>query len=214
MMQELRSLKSMIGSNNSVIGPTSMANSDKTEFLHNLALHTSSISTIWILDSGATDHMTSGSLDTFVSYRKIAPGKHVQIADGTLLSVVGIGTLEMQPIGTLTNVLHMPKLCVSLTSVQRLAKMKEYNVLFDDIDAYLCHKVLGWRIELAKVQQGLYYLPRTDFSKWQGDVSKVAALRTTSEEKIMEVHMGMTIPLSSSSNICTPICLRILLLKN
>ena len=189
MMQELSSLKSMIGSNNSVIGSTSMVNSGKTEFLHNLALHTSSISAVWILDSGATDHMTPGSLDTFVSYREIASGKHVQTADGTLLSVVGIGTLEMQPIGILPNVLHIPKLCVSLVSVQRLAKMREYNVLFDDINAYLCNKVLGWRIGLAKVQQGLYYLPQTDFTKWQGDVSKVAALKTTSEEKIMEVHM-------------------------
>ena len=117
--------------------------------MHNLALHTSSISTVWILDSGATDHMTPGSLDTFVSYREIAPGTHVQTADGTLLSVVGIGTLEIQPIGILTNVLHIPKLCVSLVSVQRLAEMREYNVLFDDINAYLCHKVLRWRIGLA-----------------------------------------------------------------
>ena len=143
MMQELSSLKPMIGSNNSVIGSTLMANSGKTKLLHNLALHTSNISTVWILDSGATYHMTPGSLDTFVSYRKIAPGKHVQTADGTLLSVVGIGILEMQLTGTLTNVLYVPKLCVSLVSVQRLAKMKEYNVLFDDIDAYLCQKVLG-----------------------------------------------------------------------
>ena len=103
----------MIGSNNFVIGSTSMPNSSKTEFLHNLALHTSSISTVWILDSGATDHMTPRSLDTFVSYRKIALGKYVQTADGTLLSVLGIGTLEMQPIGTLTNVLHTKTLCKS-----------------------------------------------------------------------------------------------------
>ena len=72
--------------------------------------------------------------------------------------------------------------------------MREYNVLLDDIDAYLCHKVLGWRIGLAKFQQGLYYLPWTDFSKWQGDVYKVAILRTTSEEKIMEAHMRMGHP--------------------
>ena len=29
----------------------------------------------------------------FVSYETIAPGKHVQTADGTLLSVKGIGTI-------------------------------------------------------------------------------------------------------------------------
>ena len=98
-------------------------------------------------------------LADFLSYETIAPGKHVQIADGTLLQVVGIGHMNIQPIGKITNVLHVPKLCVSLIFVQRLAKMKDYNILFDDIDAYLCHKVHGWKTRLPKVQQGLYYLP-------------------------------------------------------
>ena len=83
----------------------------------------------------------------------------MQTADGTLLPVIGIGNIKMQPFGILANVLHIPKLFVSLISVQRLAKIKEYTVLFDDLDAYLCNKVQRWRIGLAKIQQDVFYLP-------------------------------------------------------
>ena len=93
-----------------------------------------------ILDSGATDHMTLTN-KFFKSYEPISPGKHVQTADGTLLPVAGLGTMHIQPIGLLTHVLHVPKLFVNLISVQRLAKLTEYRIFFDDLDAYLCHKV-------------------------------------------------------------------------
>ena len=106
--------------------------------------------------------------------------------------------MNIQPIGKITNVLHVPKLCVSLISVQRIAKMKDYNILFDDIDAYLCHKVHGWKTGLAKVQQGLYYLPRS----WKNPLktavflaeSKLATVQTSSKEKIMEIHQRMGHP--------------------
>ena len=98
----------------------------------------------------------------FTSYEPVAPGKHVQTADGTLLPVIGIGAINLQPIGLITHVLHVLKLFVSLVSVQRLAKLKNYSILFDDLDAYLCSKVEGSRIGLAKIKQGLYYLPGLD----------------------------------------------------
>ena len=193
IMQELQRLNSIITSNQ-VIGSTSVANSGKTILLKNLSLVTTNPTKAWILDSGATDHMTSGPPEIFMSYDKIAPGRHVQTADGSLLKVMGIGTINVKPIGNIINVLHVPKLFVNLISVQRLAKMQEYNILFDNMDAYLCHKAHRWRIGLAKVQNGLYYLPRTDPSTIQGADSRVAAIKTPSEDIIMETHMRMGHP--------------------
>ena len=157
MMQELQSIKTMINSSSTVIESTSMANFDNKEFFNNLSLFTKDLTNAWILDSGATDHITP--LTEFLSYETIAQGKHVQTADSTLLPVIGIGKMNIQPIEKITNALHVPNLFVSLIYVQRLSKMKDHNILFDDIDAYLCHKVHGWRIGLAEVQQCLYYLP-------------------------------------------------------
>ena len=70
--------------------------------------------------------------------------------------------------------------------------MKDYNILFDNIDAYLCHKLHGWKIGLAKVQQGLYYLPWKNPIKAVG--SKVATVQISSKEKIMEIHLGIGHP--------------------
>ena len=130
--------------------------------------------------------------ESFLSSEKIAPRKHVQTADDTLLQVIGIGHKNIQPIGNITNVLHVSKLFVRIISVQRLARIKDYNILFDDIDAYLCHKVHEWKIGLAKVQQGLYYLPWKNPIKATG--SNVAIVQTSPKEKIMEIHQRMGHP--------------------
>ena len=84
MMLELQHLKSLFNSSSTVIGSTSMANSGKNEIFFSLTFLTKNLTTAWILDSGGTNHMTPLS-QIFVSYKLIAPGKHVQTADGTLL---------------------------------------------------------------------------------------------------------------------------------
>ena len=119
-----------------------MANSGKHQILASISLFSKDLSKAWILDSGATDHMTF-SEKSFESYEKLAPGKNVQAADGTLLPVVGFGSMKMQPIGTITNALHVPNLFINFISVHKVASLRAYNILFDDIDAYLCHKELG-----------------------------------------------------------------------
>ena len=42
----------------------------------------------------------------------------------------------MARIGLLTSVLHVSKLFVSLISVQKVAKMNEYQILFDDVNTF------------------------------------------------------------------------------
>ncbi|XP_078443282.1 ZIP metal ion transporter family isoform X1 [Wolffia australiana] len=57
MMQELQSIKSFINSG-AVIGSASLVNSGMKEIFHNIALLAKGPSIAWILDSGATDHMS------------------------------------------------------------------------------------------------------------------------------------------------------------
>ena len=131
-----------------------------------------------------------------MSYEAVAPGKHVQIVDGTLLPVVGIGTINLQPMGLITHVLHVSKLFVSLVSVQRLAKLKDYSIIFYDLDAYLCSKVHGSRIGLAKIKQGLYYLPGLDPKSHVASSLKVVSVQASKSlvEPIMELHHKMGHP--------------------
>ena len=79
-MSEIQSLKSMMNSPTTVMGSTSIANSGKNQLLIFISLFTKDLTEAWILDSGATDLMTS-SEKSFETYEKIAPGKHVQTTD-------------------------------------------------------------------------------------------------------------------------------------
>ena len=133
IQEEMQQLKKLLASG-SVIGSTSLAGSGKTKILSELSVFSVSNNNLkhaWILDSGATDHMTPVKED-FMIFNPVKKGHHVKTADGTLLTVEGIGTIKLGPIGLLTHVLYVPKLFVSLVSVQRLANNKELCVLFDD----------------------------------------------------------------------------------
>ena len=132
----------------------------------------------------------------FMSYETIAPVKHVQTANGTLLSVMGIVTINLQPMRLITHVLHVRKLFVSLVYVQRLAKLTDYSILFYDLDAYLCSKVNRSRIGLDKIRQGLYYLPKIDPQSPVAGGLKVASVQASLAhlEPIMELHHQMGHP--------------------
>ena len=193
MMKELHKLTTIINnSSSSIIGSTSMANYGIKTIIS--SFHMNSQVTPWILDSGATDHMTLTDM-FFKSYELIAPGKHVQTANGILLPVAGIRTIHIQPIVLLTHVLHVPKLFVNLISVQRLAKLTDYRIVFDDLDAYLCHKVQRSRIGLARIQHGLYYLLGADPSIIPTAGSKVASTKQVfPNSTLMEIHQRMGHP--------------------
>ena len=95
----------------------------------------------------------------FTSYTPCPTNKNVQTVDGTLLVVYGIGTLNLDPIGMLAHVLHVPKLFVSLISIQKLTFVQPHKIEFDGLNAFLCDNVQRWKIGLAKVHAGLYFLP-------------------------------------------------------
>ena len=97
--------------------------------------------------------------------------------------------MHVEPIGLLSRVLCVPKLYVSLVSVQRIAKLREHESLFDDTDAVLCNKVNSWRIELARIQQGLYYLPNTIPSAGRPPNAQVTTIASSNmEEKVILLH--------------------------
>lgn len=76
----------------------------------------------WIIDSGATDHMT-GCAKIFTSYVP-SPGNHqVRIADGSFSVVAGIGNIKINSEITLKAVLHVPNLSYNLLSISKLLRI-------------------------------------------------------------------------------------------
>ncbi|KAK8574583.1 hypothetical protein V6N12_062273 [Hibiscus sabdariffa] len=63
----------------------------------------------WVIDSGATDHVTNSCLG-FVDYKPCSSNQKITVADGTKITVAGIGNIPISETLTLKNVLHIPKL--------------------------------------------------------------------------------------------------------
>ena len=75
----------------------------------------------WIIDLGASDHMTKES-NFFLSYRPCSGKQKVQVADKKLTRVSGKGNVSLSLKSTLTYVLHVPKMFYNLLSINKLKK--------------------------------------------------------------------------------------------
>ena len=84
----------------------------------------------WVIDSGATDHMTPKS-QLFHTYTSSPSNKKIVVANGSLDTVIGFGDLYTTPTLILKNVFHVPKLRASPVSIQKLTHdLKCYAIFF------------------------------------------------------------------------------------
>jgi len=129
------------------------------EFLFSFGLNASdkNYNPYWILDSGATDHMIPLPKH-FSSYTPCPSNKKISTADGSLMTAAGQGEVQISPSITLKNVLHIPKLSVSLISIKKLIKDLSCNAVFYDNVCILQNKYSGRTIGHAREWNGLYYL--------------------------------------------------------
>ena len=73
----------------------------------------------WIIDSGATDHMTRSS-KLFSACRPCAGNQKIKIVDGSLLAIPRKGLVIISPSITLHNVFHVPNLLCNLLSISKI----------------------------------------------------------------------------------------------
>jgi hypothetical protein len=112
----------------------------------------------WIIDSGASKHITGNS--NLISFLKPSPNHPlVYIADGSSSPVVGIGSVQTTSLLPLHSVLYVPKCPLNLLSVSRLTKSLNCSVEFFPhhcvIQDLQTRKRIGGGREGA---DGLYYL--------------------------------------------------------
>jgi hypothetical protein len=111
----------------------------------------------WIIDSGASDHMT-GDATLLNEYNQCTNNSTVHIADGSSSQVKGIGLSRLLRDMILNSILHVPNLDCNLLSISKLtrdlncvAKFFPHLCLFQDLDT-------GKKIGSAKMCSGLYLL--------------------------------------------------------
>jgi hypothetical protein len=110
-----------------------------------LASISTSRSPDWIVDSGASRHVT-GAAREFSSYTHLTAPESIQTADGTAQPVIGKGTVQCTDTLTLSNVLHAPSFPVNLLSISVIISQLKCVVLFDIPKVIFQEKETGRRL--------------------------------------------------------------------
>lgn len=117
--------------------------------------------TPWIIDSGASDHMTSMS-SLFHTYIPCPGNKKVRLADGSFTPIAGKGSVKISNAITLESVLHVPNLSCNLLSVSKLSRNSNCLVIFSPQKCVFQDRNLGKEIGSAREDGGLYYFGGKD----------------------------------------------------
>jgi len=110
-----------------------------------------------IIDSGATDHITS-SPTSLVNKRKNTLLPPVALPSGEQAPITSIGNLPLSSTITLKNVLGVPSFEVDLMSVSRITRDLHCSVTFFPYWCILQDLRTKKTIGLGKQRDGLYYL--------------------------------------------------------
>ncbi|RVW17874.1 Retrovirus-related Pol polyprotein from transposon TNT 1-94 [Vitis vinifera] len=118
--------------------------------------HTSSLGP-WILDSGASDHL-SGNKDLFSSITTTSDLPTVTLANGSQTVAKGIGLALPLPSLPLTSVLYTPECPFNLISISKITRTLNCSITFSDKFVTLQDRSTGKTIDIGRESQGLYHL--------------------------------------------------------
>jgi hypothetical protein len=120
---------------------------------------------LWILDSGATDHMVCSPTALTQSYPVY--GRTVQLPDGSYASVTHIGSVTFSPSLVLHNVLCVPTFHFNLISVRTLCRTLHCLIIFSSDFCFIQDLRSMTMIGLGTERDGLYYFTNMRPSRCQ-----------------------------------------------
>ncbi|GJW28735.1 retrovirus-related pol polyprotein from transposon TNT 1-94 [Tanacetum coccineum] len=151
-----------------------------------------SSSTKWVIDSGASDHMT-GNSHIFNKFDTHTSSFHVTNADRSISQVLGSGTVNLSHSISLSSVFSLPKFSFNLLSVSRITSNLQCSVKF--YPEYYVFKDLKTKKIIGRGQKcdGLYV--------FEPEVSK--SLVRLSSSSLFEAHCRLGHPsLQSLKKLC------------
>ncbi|RVW17806.1 Retrovirus-related Pol polyprotein from transposon RE1 [Vitis vinifera] len=118
--------------------------------------HTSSLGS-WILDSGASDHI-SGNKDLFSSITTTSALPTVTLTNGSQTMAKGFGFAHPLPSLSLHSVLYAPECPFNLISISKIIRTLNCSITFYDKFVTLQDRSTGKTIGIGRESQGLYHL--------------------------------------------------------
>ena len=118
--------------------------------------HTSSLRP-WILDSGASDHISNKN-DLFSSITTTSALPNVTLANGSQTMAKGIGLAHPFPSIPLNSILYTPECPFNLISISKITRTLNCSISFSDKFVTLQDQSTGKTIVIGCESQGLYHL--------------------------------------------------------
>jgi len=147
----------------------------------------STISSKWIIDTGATDHMIC-SISFFTSITATI-STSIKLPNGKFAAVTHIGTVQISAHLVLTNVLCVPSFSFNLLSVSKLIKSIPCCFILFANFCFIQSLTTWMTIGLGELQDSLYYLV-------QNPAASSSSTRTTKS--------ALSLPFSASvKTVCT-----------
>ncbi|KAG6590589.1 Gag-Pol polyprotein [Phytophthora cinnamomi] len=168
---------------------------DSGDFLFSVGggSNTTKSNEVWLVDSGATQHMTS-SKKFMRNYKKISP-VDVHLADDGVVQAIGRGDIVMKmqtprgvKKGVLTNVWHIPKLSRNLFSVGRFTK-DVGPVTFESDGCFTETKGLKWKLG-AREGKGLFKLSMTPVMPDEANVASSKDRKGDTTSYLWHLRLG------------------------
>ena len=113
-------------------------------------------STSWVLDSGATDHVTC-SLSNLHSFNRIEPIM-VKLPNGQHVYATHSGVVHLSSFITLLDVLYIPTFTFNLISISKLVSSTNCTLIFSSTSCTLQDTSNRVKIGTVEVRHGLYQL--------------------------------------------------------
>nr|CAN68904.1 hypothetical protein VITISV_025822 [Vitis vinifera] len=118
--------------------------------------HTSSLGP-WILDSGASDHI-SGNKDLFSSITTTSTLPTITLANGSQTMAKGFGFVHTLPSLPLHSVLYASECPFNLISISKITRTLNCSITFSDKFVTLQDRSMRKTISIGRESQGLYHL--------------------------------------------------------
>ncbi|RVW74011.1 putative mitochondrial protein [Vitis vinifera] len=161
--------------------------------------HTSSLGP-WILDSGASDHI-SGNKDLFSSITTTFALPTVTLANGSQTMAKGIGLAHPLPSLPLTSVLYTPECSFNLISISKITRTLNCSITFSDKFVTLQDRSMGKTIGIGResglvcrLRRSLYDLkqfPRAWFSRFSSVVQEFDMFRSSDQNGVQKLKQHL-----------------------
>ncbi|KAM1425821.1 hypothetical protein TB2_017749 [Malus domestica] len=121
------------------------------------ALASRKLANVWIIDSGATDHITN--IKRYMhDFKEAVIPQFVSVANGTGVSVLGEGKVKLIDTNVESTALYVPSFPFQLLSVGRLTNSLNCDVIFSPFNVIFQDRITKKKIGEGMYKDGLYML--------------------------------------------------------